>query len=69
MIIRLSGPIKHEYAVQHNLNQKELFTDSSYKEKFRKDMVAWSEHIRAKQPDYFIKAALKMYDGLYAYIL
>ncbi|KAB7501912.1 Phosphomevalonate kinase [Armadillidium nasatum] len=63
IIIRLSGPLKNEYAKINQLDSDKLYSASSYKEKYREDMVKWSEEIRAKDNSYFIKAALKMYNA------
>ena len=45
-IVKLSGPIKSCYAENHGLNFDELMGDGKYKEKYRSDMVTWSEEIR-----------------------
>ncbi|KAL7647218.1 UNVERIFIED_CONTAM: hypothetical protein RMT77_002476 [Armadillidium vulgare] len=63
IIIRLSGPLKYEYAKINQLDSDKLYSASSYKEKYREDMVKWSEEIRAKDDSYFLKAALKMYNA------
>ncbi len=41
-----TGPLKHCYAKEHNLNFEELMSDGAYKEQYRSDMVTWSEGIR-----------------------
>jgi phosphomevalonate kinase len=46
VVLKLSGPLKRCYAVDHGLDFEELMGDGKYKEKFRSDMVAWSEEIR-----------------------
>lgn len=38
---RLSGPLKAQYAKEHNLDLTELLSASSYKEKYRVDMIRW----------------------------
>jgi phosphomevalonate kinase len=48
-ILKLSGPLKHCYAKEHNLNFDELMGDGKYKEKYRSDMVSWSEELRLVQ--------------------
>ncbi|XP_071525936.1 phosphomevalonate kinase [Panulirus ornatus] len=62
-IIRLSGPIKQEFALNNGLDYSQLLTASDYKEKFRFKMIAWSEAKRAQDKGYFIRAAIDMYEG------
>ena len=50
---RISEPLKTEYAKQHDLNLQELLSNSSYKEKYRKDMVEWGEKMRKIDSGYF----------------
>ena len=50
---RLSGPLKKAYADEHNLDFQELLSDGPYKEKYRKDMIAWGEARRKLDPGYF----------------
>lgn len=61
--IRLSGPIKKQYAVDHNLDYEALLTASEYKEQHRLPMITWSEAKRAQDNGYFIRAAIEMYNG------
>ncbi|CAH0553452.1 unnamed protein product [Brassicogethes aeneus] len=56
-IIRISGPLKSHYAKEHNLNLTELMSNGIYKEKYRLDMINWSDEVREKDPGYFCKAA------------
>nr|QYV43151.1 phosphomevalonate kinase [Colaphellus bowringi] len=56
-IIRISAPLKRLYAQQHNLDLKELMSDTPYKEKYRLDMINWSDEVRKENPGYFCKAA------------
>ncbi|KAH8334049.1 hypothetical protein KR059_006183 [Drosophila kikkawai] len=58
-IVRISEPIKSEWARKHNLNLSELLTDGPYKEKFRRDMIEWSDEVRAKDYGYFCRLAMK----------
>ncbi|XP_053964895.1 phosphomevalonate kinase [Anastrepha ludens] len=57
-IIHISAPIKAEWAKRLNLNLKELLSDGPYKEKYRKDMIEWSDSVRAKDYGYFCRAAM-----------
>ncbi|XP_044258370.1 phosphomevalonate kinase isoform X2 [Tribolium madens] len=62
-IIRISGPLKRLYAESHNLTTddvNEMMTDGPLKEKFRAEMIQWSDEIRVKDPGFFCKAATKM---------
>lgn len=56
-LLRISGPLKSLYAKKHGLELKELMSDGPYKEKFRMDMIIWSDKVRKGQPGYFCKAA------------
>lgn len=55
---RISAPIKGAFAKQNGLNFAELLTASLYKEKYRQEMVIWSEAIRASDPHYFLRLAI-----------
>ena len=46
VILRLSGPLKKCYAEQHDLDYEKLMSSDGYKEKYRRDMIRWSEEIR-----------------------
>ena len=63
VIIRLSGPLKQCYAENHGLDYSRLLDSSDYKEKYRKDMISWSEKIRNENPSYFCLKAIQMYSG------
>lgn len=52
-IMRLSAPLKEEYAKEHQLNYSQLLDSSSYKEKYRCDMIKWGEKKRQNNPSYF----------------
>ncbi|KAJ8918913.1 hypothetical protein NQ315_016815 [Exocentrus adspersus] len=56
-IVRISAPLKSCYAQTHALDLKELMSDGPYKEKYRLDMINWSDEVRKKDPGYFCKAA------------
>lgn len=62
-IIRLSGPIKQQFANDNGLDYSQLLTASDYKEKYRSEMITWSEAKRAQDKGYFIREAIKMYEG------
>ncbi|XP_019872485.1 phosphomevalonate kinase [Aethina tumida] len=57
IIVRISGPLKSQYAKVHNLNFEDLMGDGLYKEKYRIDMINWSDEVREKEPGYFCKIA------------
>lgn len=59
-IIRLSGPLKYEYARQHGLEFDRLLDSTTYKELYRQDMIRWGEEKRRADPTYFCKLATKM---------
>lgn len=62
VIIRLSGPLKECYAKDHGLDYDQMLSASDYKEKYRLDMIKWSEEIRNTDYTYFCRAALEKYD-------
>ncbi|XP_067631625.1 phosphomevalonate kinase [Eurosta solidaginis] len=57
-IVRISEPIKSEWANRLNLNLEDLLSDGPYKEKYRKDMIEWSDSQRAKDCGYFCRTAM-----------
>ncbi|KAK6179776.1 hypothetical protein SNE40_012060 [Patella caerulea] len=54
-IMRLSAPLKSQYAKDHNLDYEKLLDASDYKEKYRKDMIRWGEEQRLQDPGYFCR--------------
>ncbi|XP_072166873.1 phosphomevalonate kinase-like [Diadema setosum] len=52
-ILTLSAPLKRQYAKIHNLDYEKLLTASSYKERYRQDMVVWGESKRREDPAVF----------------
>lgn len=58
-VLRLSGPLKQEYARIHELDFNKLLDASCYKEKYRKDMIKWGEDKRNQDPTYFCNLAAK----------
>lgn len=56
-IIRISEPIKSTWAKEKNLNLTELLSDGPYKEKYRKEMIIWSDDKRAEDYGIFCREA------------
>lgn len=56
---RIAEPIKSRFAKNHNLNLEQLMSSSDYKEKYRQEMVKWSEEVRKSDSDYFLKIAIQ----------
>lgn len=56
-IVRISEPIKGHYAREKNLNLDQLMSDNPYKEKYRMEMIIWSDGIRRVDPGRFCQAA------------
>lgn len=56
-IIRISEPIKSHFAKSCGLDLKNLLSDGPYKELYRKDMINWSDRMRADNPDVFCHQA------------
>lgn len=56
-IIRISEPIKSKWAVEKGLDLTELLSDGPYKEKYRKEMIVWSDEMRKNDYGIFCKAA------------
>lgn len=56
---RLSAPLKKAYALEHGLDYEELLTDGPYKEKYRRDMIAWGEQRREKDPGFFARLVMR----------
>lgn len=59
-VIRLSGPLKYEYARQNGLDFNRLLDSSTYKEFYRQDMIRWGEEKRNEDPSYFCRLAVQM---------
>ena len=59
-IIRLSGPLKYEYARENGLDFDRLLDSTTYKEFYRQDMIRWGEEKRNADPSYFCRLAVKM---------
>ncbi|XP_019561666.3 phosphomevalonate kinase-like [Aedes albopictus] len=56
-IIRISEPIKRSWAEKLGLDLKELLGDGPYKERYRKEMIEWSDQKRAEDYGYFCRQA------------
>uniref|UniRef100_A0A8C2TTB3 Phosphomevalonate kinase n=2 Tax=Coturnix japonica TaxID=93934 RepID=A0A8C2TTB3_COTJA len=58
-VLRLSGPLKEQYAKEHGLDFQRLLDASAYKEQFRQDMIRWGEEKRRADPGFFCRAAVQ----------
>ncbi|XP_061231124.1 pre-B-cell leukemia transcription factor-interacting protein 1-like isoform X1 [Neopsephotus bourkii] len=58
-VLRLSGPLKEQYAKEHGLDFQRLLDASAYKEAFRQDMIRWGEEKRRADPGFFCRAAVE----------
>lgn len=58
--MRISAPLKGAYAEANKLDIEQLMSSGVYKEKYRLDMIKWSDEIRQKDPGYFCKLADKI---------
>lgn len=58
-IIRISEPIKSHWAKEEGLDLNELLSDGPYKEKYRKQMIDWSDGVRQKDPGYFCRLSIE----------
>lgn len=60
-ILRLSGPLKEQYAQEHGLDFQRLLDASTYKEAYRRDMIRWGEEKRQADPGFFCR---KIVEGI-----
>ncbi|XP_033637277.1 phosphomevalonate kinase-like [Asterias rubens] len=58
-ILRLSGPLKEQYAKENNLEYSRLLDATEYKEEHRAKMIAWGEEQRRRDPSYFCCLAIE----------
>ncbi|KAG4066544.1 hypothetical protein HA402_007180 [Bradysia odoriphaga] len=58
-IIRISEPIKKHWAKKMELSVEELLGCGPLKEQHRKDMIVWSDKVRAQMPTFFCLDAFK----------
>ncbi|XP_047216496.1 phosphomevalonate kinase [Girardinichthys multiradiatus] len=56
-ILRLSGPLKQQYAQEHNLDLDQLLGPGPYKELYRADMIRWGENRRNQDSGFFCRLA------------
>lgn len=61
-IIRISEPIKRHWADSKGLNLSELLGDGAYKERYRKEMIEWSDARRQEDYGVFCRAACTTID-------
>nr|XP_020768194.1 phosphomevalonate kinase isoform X2 [Odocoileus virginianus texanus] len=54
-VLRLSGPLKEQYAQEHGLDFQRLLDASTYKEAYRRDMIRWGEEKRRADPGFFCR--------------
>ncbi|KAH8377107.1 hypothetical protein KR093_003470 [Drosophila rubida] len=59
IIVRISEPIKREWARKLELDINAMLSDGPYKEQFRRDMILWSDEVRRKDYGFFCRAAMK----------
>ncbi|KAM6331069.1 phosphomevalonate kinase [Alca torda] len=58
-VLRLSGPLKEQYAKDHGLDFQRLLDASAYKETYRQDMIRWGEEKRRADPGFFCRTAVE----------
>lgn len=63
IIIKISSPIKSHWAEVKGLDLDQLMSSDEYKEKYRLEMIKWSEAVRNQDPGCFCKKAVEMYNG------
>ncbi|XP_035919283.1 probable phosphomevalonate kinase [Anopheles stephensi] len=61
-IIRISEPIKRHWADWKGLHLDELLSDGAYKERYRKEMIEWSDARRQEDYGVFCRAACTTVD-------
>nr|DBA13820.1 TPA: hypothetical protein GDO54_004858 [Pyxicephalus adspersus] len=54
-ILRLSGPLKKQFALEHGLDFERLLDASEYKETYRSAMIRWGEEKRNSDPGFFCR--------------
>ncbi|KAM7055451.1 phosphomevalonate kinase [Molossus nigricans] len=58
-VLRLSSPLKEQYAQEHGLNFQRLLDASTYKEAYRRDMILWGEEKRQADPGFFCRKVVE----------
>lgn len=56
-IVRLSGPLKQQFAQENGLDLDLLLGPGPYKEQFRSEMIQWGEDQRKADPGFFCRLA------------
>ncbi|KAM9294579.1 phosphomevalonate kinase-like [Gastrophryne carolinensis] len=54
-VLRLSGPLKQQFAQEQGLDYRRLLDASQYKESYRAAMIRWGEERRRADPAYFCR--------------
>ncbi|XP_066465065.1 phosphomevalonate kinase [Eleutherodactylus coqui] len=54
-LLRLSGPLKQQFALERALDFQRLLDTSDYKETYRAEMILWGEEKRSADPGYFCR--------------
>ncbi|OCT69593.1 hypothetical protein XELAEV_18040904mg [Xenopus laevis] len=54
-VLRLSGPLKEQFALERGLDYERLLGATGYKEEFRADMIRWGEEKRRRDPGFFCR--------------
>ena len=54
--------LPHLMVQDHQLEMERLMDSSPYKEKYRRDMIEWSETLRDQDPGYFCRLAISEAD-------
>ncbi|XP_071450366.1 phosphomevalonate kinase [Hetaerina americana] len=60
-LMKLSGPIKYQWAKEMKLDFDELMSASEYKELYRIKMIKFGEDMRNQDYGYFCRASIEMY--------
>lgn len=63
VIVKISAPIKSHFSETYNLNLSDLMSSGDYKERFRTEMIEWSDEMRKKDAGVFCRSAVEMYDA------
>ncbi|XP_061571434.1 phosphomevalonate kinase [Cololabis saira] len=58
-VLRLSGPLKQQFAQEQGLDLDQLLGPGPYKERFRSDMILWGETRRNQDPGFFCRLATR----------
>ncbi|XP_061838986.1 phosphomevalonate kinase isoform X1 [Nerophis lumbriciformis] len=58
-VVRLSAPLKQQYAQEHGLDLDQLLGPGLYKERYRADMIRWGEARRQQDPGFFCRLATR----------